>query len=102
MARLVWAFHAKQDVDGIYDFIAHTDRRPLTADNVVRELALQCESYATAFADGNLIGTLRSDLGEQVRVFTHKRWLVVFRPIQDGIEVLRVVDGARDFSRLFG
>jgi len=101
MASLVWTSPAKQDVDDIYDFIARRDRRPETAEKVVRELVLHCESYAEAFAAGNSIGTLRPSLGENVWVFTHKRWVIGFRPIQDGIEVLRVVDGARDFSRLF-
>jgi len=36
------------------------------------------------------------------RVFTHKRWVVVFRPIDNGIEVMRILDGSRDFSRIFG
>ncbi|MEX2315742.1 MAG: hypothetical protein WD669_01230 [Pirellulales bacterium] len=41
-------------------------------------------------------------LGESHRVFAHKRWVVVFRPIEGGIEVLRVLDGSREFTRLFG
>ncbi len=101
MASLVWTSPAKRDVDGIYDFIARRDRRPETAEKVVRELVFHCENYAKVFAAGNVIGTLRSDLGENIWVFTHQRWVVVYRSIEGGIEVLRVVDGSRDFSRLF-
>ena len=100
MSCLVWTIPARQDIDDIYVYIAHSDGRPLTADIFVSELVLRCESYAEAFAASHLIGTPRSDLGEQIRVFSHKRWVVVFRPIENGIEVLRVVDGSRDFSRL--
>jgi plasmid stabilization system protein ParE len=87
---------------GSYDYIARRDRRPSTADKVVTELTQACQSYADAFAAGSSLGTARPDLGEGHRVFTHKRWVVVLRPISGGIEVLRVVDGSRDFMRLFG
>jgi plasmid stabilization system protein ParE len=102
MAKLQLSPQSRQDVDGIYDYIGRRDRRPATADKVVTELMRTCQSYADIFAAGSVVGTARPDLGETYRVFTHKRWVVVFRPIGDGIEILRVVDGSRDFARLFG
>ena len=47
------------------------------------------------------MGTARPDLGEDLRVFSHKRYVIVYRALADGIEVLRVVDGARDYPSLF-
>ena len=102
MSVLDWSFASRQDIDEVYYYIGVRDRRPATADKVIGELRDACHSYADAFAAGSVIGTARSDLGEDFRVFTHKRWVVIFRPIEDGIEVLRVVDGSRDFPRLFG
>jgi toxin ParE1/3/4 len=102
MSRLQWSIEGRQDVDEVYHFIGQRDRRPATADAVVGELRDVCQSYADAFAAGSVLGTARADLGESFRVFTHKRWVIVFRPIDDGIEVLRVLDGSRDYSRLFG
>jgi plasmid stabilization system protein ParE len=101
MALLNWSAQARVDVDDIYDFIARQDRRPLTADRAVQSLEKACEGYAEAFAAGSSIGTRRPTLGEGYRIFSHKRWVVVFRPAVDGIEVMRVVDGSRDYSRLF-
>lgn len=101
MSSLQLAPLGRRDIDNIYDYIARRDRRPATADMVVAELMETCKSYADAFAAGSVIGTARSDLGDSHRVFTHKRWVVVFRPIEDGIEVLRVLDGSRDYPRLF-
>ena len=54
-----------------------------------------------AYADQPEMGTARPDLGSSYRVFHHKRWVVIYRPIQSGIEILRVVDGARDYPSLF-
>jgi plasmid stabilization system protein ParE len=47
------------------------------------------------------MGTARPDLGGDLRVFSHKRYVIVYRALADGIEVLRVVDGARDYPSLF-
>jgi plasmid stabilization system protein ParE len=48
-----------------------------------------------------LIGSRQPELPEALRVFVHKRYVVIYEPDEEGLTVLRVVDGARDFSRLF-
>lgn len=101
MSRLQFSEQARDDVDDIYDYIARRERRPLTADRVVEELYEACDRYASAYAASSHIGTARPDLGTDFRTFTHKRWVIVFRPLDDGIEVMRVLDGSRDFPRLF-
>jgi toxin ParE1/3/4 len=100
MARLELSAEARQDIDDIYDYIARHDRRQSTADSVVSELTKACQSLASSIANGFLIGTARPDLLSDARVLSHQRWVVVFRPIDDGIEVIRVLDGSRDFSKL--
>ena len=102
MPNLSWSPLAETDLEEIYARIAFRDGRRQTAKNVVRGLRQECEDYARLFAKGYVLGTARPDLGESLRVFTHKRWVVVFRPVRDGIEVVRVIDGSRDFGRLFG
>ncbi len=101
MSILRWSSESRHDIDEIYDYIGRRDRRPAIADHVVGELLTACRSYADAFATGSVLGTARSDLGEGLRVMTHQRWVVFFRPIDGGIEVLRVLDGSRDYPRLF-
>ncbi|MCA9099553.1 MAG: type II toxin-antitoxin system RelE/ParE family toxin [Planctomycetales bacterium] len=49
------------------------------------------------YAANQLAGEARPDIGDNVRVFSFERWVVFFRPIDEGIEVLSVVDGARDY-----
>lgn len=102
MSSLHWTEQARQDIDDIYDFIARYDRRPLSAERVVEALVGACSSYADYYAAGSVIGAARPELGEDYRAFTHKRWVVLFRPLDDGIEVMRVLDGSRDYPRLFG
>jgi plasmid stabilization system protein ParE len=101
MAAAVWTPVAEDDLERIYEWIAHRDGRRRTAKDAIRALRARCEEYAMAFASGSVIGTARPTFGKGYRVFTHQRWVVVFRPAVDGIEVMRVVDGSRDYSRLF-
>lgn len=101
MADLQWTADARNDVDDVYDYIARRDRRPATADRVIADLISACESLADFYSSGSTIGTARPDLRENIRLFTHKRWVIAFTPIDNGIEVQRVIDGSRDFSRIF-
>lgn len=93
--------NAERDIEEIYEWIARRDGRRLTAKKVIRELRQHYDDYANLFAAGAIIGTARDDLGEDYRVFTHKRWVIVFRPAVDGIEIMRALDGSRDYPRLF-
>ena len=101
MSHAEWARRAELDLQDIYLWIARRDGRRTTARKIVREIREQCDEYAAAYAQGFVLGTARPDLGELSRVFTYKRWVIVFRPIDNGIEVQRVIDGSRDFSRIF-
>jgi toxin ParE1/3/4 len=47
-------------------------------------------------------GPARPELGENVRSFPVGNYLVFYRPLDDGIEILRVLHGARDLRRIFG
>lgn len=102
MAKAIWTPEAREDLKGIVLFIARRDRRTVTAAKIAREIKTKCDDYATHFAKGNVTGTHRPELGEDHRVFSHKRWVIIFRPIDKSIEVLRIVDGAQDYPTLFG
>ena len=88
---------AERDLREIAFYIAFEDRRPATTDRIIDELIAKCDSYA----ENPLIGTASPHLGADYRRFIHKRWAVIYRPIDDGIEVLRIVDAARDYPSLF-
>lgn len=72
------------------------NRRAATA--VVDEFERKGASYARQ----PLMGDLRDDLGENLRSFVFRRWYVaIYEPLGDGIRVLRVFDGRRDYARHF-
>lgn len=89
---------AREDLREIARHIAVKDHRPETADKMVDAILDKCDLVATQPG----MGQPRPDLGEGYRLSPIKRWVVVFRPTDYGVEVLRILDGARDFKNLFG
>jgi toxin ParE1/3/4 len=59
------------------------------------------EKFA-AYARQPRMGTLCEDLGDDLRCFSfRKNYVVVYRLLDDGVEVLRMFHTARDYQRLF-
>lgn len=78
-------------------WIAVEDKRPQTARRIVEEIRERAEWYAARPA----IGQSNPDFPVGTQYFRHKRWVVVYVARDHGIDVLRVVDSARDFPTLF-
>jgi len=47
------------------------------------------------------MGRLRPELLTRLRSFPVGEYVIFYRPIRNGIEVVRVLNGARDIGRLF-
>ena len=47
------------------------------------------------------IGRLRPELAPDLRSFAVRNYIIFYRPIDDGIEVARVLRGSRDLDSLF-
>jgi toxin ParE1/3/4 len=92
-----WSDVAREDLKEIGRYIGRQQIRPSTAVKIMRELRAHCDDLALAPHSG----TARPDLGDHIRVTSYKRWVIVFRPVAEGIAVLRIVDGSRDWTRLF-
>ena len=70
----------------------------MTADRFIRDLHSKFQQYAHQ----REMGEPRPDLGEGLRSFAFmKNYVVIYRPLKDGIDVLRVFHGARDYPTLF-
>ncbi|MGH7989069.1 MAG: type II toxin-antitoxin system RelE/ParE family toxin [Limisphaerales bacterium] len=48
-----------------------------------------------------LLGREREELLPRLRSFPVSRYVIFYRPMENGIEVVRVLHGARDFPPLF-
>jgi plasmid stabilization system protein ParE len=92
MSRALWTPHAESELDDILFHISMRDRRPVTGERIyfeIRQLADVC-------AQPNTVRGIHPDAPGGWFYFQYKRWLVFYQPHEEGIEVMRVVDGSRD------
>jgi len=101
MPQVEWSRNAEDDLREIFRYIAFQDHRVEVARKVVQKIRAHCDQYAELDAGGHTIGSECSDLGTGVRSFSHQRWVVLFRPLDETIRVLAVFDGSRKHARLF-
>ena len=89
---------AAQDLDDIWEFIAgeYLDNID-TADRFIDRL----EESLHRLVDNPFMGRERPDLAADVRSLVVDNYLIIYRPAALGIDVVRIVRGSRDLSRLF-
>ncbi len=92
MAQVLWTPIAESDLDDILFYIAVIDRRPATGERIYFEILKK----VAAQAERPLTGHRHGDAPSGWLYLKHKRWLIFYRPLDDGLEVMRVVDGVRD------
>jgi toxin ParE1/3/4 len=85
---------AEEDLIDIWLYIAHDDVR--AADRVLDDI----EEKLLLLADQPGLGPARPDIAPDLRYFPVRRYLILYRQITDGIEIVRVVHGARDVPML--
>jgi toxin ParE1/3/4 len=96
MPRLVLAPEARNDLQEIYDHIAKDN--PSAARRVLTRL----RDLARMLAGAPAMGRNRPELGPNIRSFVADRYVIFYRPSRPaGIEVVRVLHGARDVDALF-
>nr|WP_292433209.1 type II toxin-antitoxin system RelE/ParE family toxin [Methylobacter sp.] len=54
-----------------------------------------------ALADNPLMGRLRPDIAPKLRFFTVGKYLILYRTMQDGVQIVRVIHSAGDLPHLF-
>ena len=86
---------AEADVLQIWDHIA--DDSLTAADHWVDRLDEEFRLLATQ----PMMGRARDELASGVRSFPFGRYVVFYVPLDDGIDVIRVLHGSRDIDAIF-
>jgi toxin ParE1/3/4 len=95
MGQLVFSPLAEADLGELLDFIARD--KPDAALTFVQTIREVC----TVLADNPQMGELRPDIAAGIRAFTVRNEIIFFRQVSDGIQVARVIHGARDLKDLW-
>lgn len=96
MKRAIFSPAAEADLEAIYDYIA--------ADNLAAatKLVARLEALATRLAETSGMGRARADLLPDLRSFPLGSYVLFYRSTENGIEIARVLHGARDVTIIFG
>lgn len=87
---------ASRDIETIIDLIADNSGFD-AAERFLKKINQKCKTLAS-FPN---MGRKRDELLKNLRSFPVDDYLIFYRPIEEGIEILRVISGYRDLSALF-
>lgn len=94
MAQALLTSIANEDALEAWSYIARfTDAR---ADGFLDLLQKKCQ----ALAEMPRMGRARPEFGEAVRSFPFGNFIIYYRPVENNIEILRVLRAARDLDAL--
>ena len=94
MAVVEWTEEAEEDLIDIWNYIAQDN--PQAADNLLDEI----DARSTALASSPYLGAARPDIAPELRHSLVGRYLVLYRTITDGVQIVRVVHGVRRLADL--
>jgi toxin ParE1/3/4 len=94
MARYTKRPKAEADLLEIWLYVAQDS--PRAADRLLDRIETQCR----LLADNPRLGRARPDVAPDARAWIVGRYLVLYRERDDGIEVVRVVHGARRVEQI--
>jgi len=86
---------ARQDLSDIWDYLAENSVE--RADKLLALIHKKC----LALAEFPEMGRARHELLVNLHSFAVRNYVIFYQPISDGIEVLRVLHGARDIPHVF-
>lgn len=94
MGQVRYSRKALQDLIDIWKNVAAES--PPIADQCLDRIEARCKQLA-AFPE---LGPERSDIAPDARMLVVERWIAIYRLVEQGVQIVRIVDGARDLSRL--
>jgi len=95
MPRLLKRPEAENDLDEIWLYIAQDS--PTNADRFLDRIQERC----WALADFPKMGVSRDELRAGLRSQSIGNYLIFYFPLEDGVDIVRVLHGSRDIENLF-
>lgn len=94
MARIVRLAHARDDALAIWLYIARNN------EPAAERLLQMIDNRLLLLANNPELGRERPDIAEGLRYFPVGKYLILYRALTDGVEVVRLVHGAQNLEAL--
>lgn len=94
MKRVRFTHRAREDLLEIWVRIA------LANEPVANAVYDRIEERCRRLADFPEMAPVRPEIAAQARALVIERWLALYRIVPDGVQIVRIVDGARDLTQL--
>jgi toxin ParE1/3/4 len=95
MSQIQLSPQAGRDLEEIEEYISQDN--PDAASQLILAIREKC----VILSEQPGIGRNRSDLSPNLRGFPVGNYIIFYRPASQGIEIIRVLHGARDIPELF-
>ena len=96
MARVCWTDKAEESVLAIGRYIIEQTQSRQRGLDVITKIEEKCARYA----EFPQAGAPRHDIGPGLRCFPVDSFLVIYRPIEDGIAIVLVAHGHQDLQTI--
>lgn len=96
MARIRWSPTGQQSLIEAAEYVVEQSQSLDAGIKLINAIEAKCKTYAE-FPEA---GTPRDDLGEGRRCFPVGNYVVIYRPIENGIRVIVVTHGHQDLYAL--
>lgn len=95
MPKLTFSRLAEEDLSSIAEYIARDSKE------AARRFVSFLETKCLLLSESPLIGRSRNDIRHGIRTFPVKTYIIIYRPIDDGVEIVRVLHSAMDIEAIF-
>jgi toxin ParE1/3/4 len=92
MGRPLFTSPASRDMHAIVRYIGA--KNPAAASRLIGQIEIACQRLA----DDPLVGQARPDLLPDIRFLPVGNYLIFYKPSLEGVRVIRVIHGARDYG----
>ena len=95
MSRVRFTRRAREDLLDIWLYVAPRNSEAV-ADQIYDRIEERCRSL-TEYPE---LGPARPEIADDARTLVIDRWLALYRLVEGGAQVVRIVDGSRDLTKL--
>jgi toxin ParE1/3/4 len=95
LSRVRFTVRAREDLLDIWLYVA-THSAESVADRVLDSIEHSCR----LLAEHPRLGRERPDIQPEARSIVIERWLALYRVAEDGVQIVRILDGARDVAAM--